>query len=543
MSSSLDHARSAFSQDRWADAYASLATLDRSDGLAPADLERFATAAFLSGKDIESRDILARAHRAYLDLDDPVGAGRCAFWLAFGYVNRGDLAQAGGWFARARRLLDEARQECAEQGYLLIPQGMQQIGEGQEAEALSSFTQALEIGHRFHDNDLVTLARHGQGRVEIRRGNIAQGFALLDEIMIAVTGGEVSSKVVGMAYCGLISACHETYDLRRAYEWTTAFSQWCTARPDLVPFRGYCQVRRAEILQLHGAWDDALDEARRAGDRLSTGPSELELGAAVYQQGEIHRLRGEFATAEEHYRQANQLGHLPQPGLALLRLAQGQTSAARAAIVRSLDTAMQKRERPRLLFPYVEIMLAAGEVDAARAAADELTTIANDYGSPLLRAMAVHANGAVLQAFGEDRAALKELRQAAALWQELGAPHELGKARVLAALACRVLDDCDSADLELDAARQLFRQLGAAPDLERVDRLFPAVSLNSEGRLTAREVEVLRLIARGDTNRAVANALAISEKTVARHMSNIFTKLGLSSRAGATAYAYQHKLV
>lgn len=543
MSDALQRGRGSFQQGHWGDAYDQLSALDRTAPLGAPDLEHLATAAFLTGRDTESPDYLARAHRAFLDQEDAAGAGRCAFWLAFGLFTRGDMAQAGGWLARAQRLLDEGGHDCVERGYLLLPAGMQHLTQRADAAGYAVFTEAAGIGERFRDRDLVTMARHGQGRAKIRQGNTSEGMALLDEVMIAVTGGEVSSKVAGIVYCGVISACHETFDLRRAQEWTDAFTQWCTAQVDLVPYRGHCLVRRAEILQLHGAWGEAMDEARRAGERLSQPPNQPELGAALYQQAEIHRLRGEFAQAEEMYRQASQLGRQPQPGLAQLRLAQGQTSAAAAAIGRALEETTDRRNRPHLLLPHVEIMLAANEVVAARAAATELAEIATEVGTPWLRAMSAHAAGAVLQFAGEDRAALAMLRDAGIAWQELQAPYETARVRLLMGLACRALGDTDSADLELEAARQAFRQLGATPDLARADKLAPARSGGRSDRLTARELQVLRLIAKGKSNRAIATGLGISEKTVARHVSNIFTKLDLSSRSAATAYAFQSGLV
>jgi DNA-binding CsgD family transcriptional regulator len=341
----------------------------------------------------------------------------------------------------------------------------------------------------------------------------------------------------------VLSACRETFDIRRAHEWTSAFSQWCTAQPDLVPFRGYCLIRRAEILQLHGDWDEALDEVRKAAKRMDDPASKAELGAATYQEAEIHRLRGEFREAEERYREANQLGHQPQPGLAQLRLAQGQADTALAAIAGALESASARRNRPPLLFPAVEIMLAAEDHSSADRAAEELASIAEELGGPMLRAMSAHATGATRLAGGDAHQALASLRDAGSLWQELRAPYELARVRVLLAIACRELGDTDSAELELDAARQCFGELGAAPELERLEKLAGASQVERGGKLTARELEVLRRLAKGETNRAIAARLAISEKTVARHVSNIFTKLDLSSRAAATAYAYQHNLV
>jgi DNA-binding CsgD family transcriptional regulator len=296
-------------------------------------------------------------------------------------------------------------------------------------------------------------------------------------------------------------------------------------------------------MQLRGAWPDAMDEVQRACERLSTPSRQPALGMAIYQQGELHRLRGEFAKAEEAYRQASQWGHSPQPGLAQLRLAQGRVDAAAAAIRRTADEAQDRLSRARVLAAYVEIVLAAGDVDASRAAADELSQIAADLGAPLLQAVAAHALGAVRLAEGDARAALDALRDACQAWRRLEAPYEGARSRILVGLARQQLGDDDTATMELEAARHAFQQLGAAPDLTRVDALIRKRRVGDVSGLSPREVEVLRLVASGKTNQAIAAALFLSEKTVARHVSNIFTKLGLSSRSAATAYAYEHGLV
>jgi DNA-binding CsgD family transcriptional regulator len=539
----LQRGRGSFDRQAWADAYAALSAADGKSPLAPEDLERLAMAAYLVGRDDHSAELWERTHHEFLRRGDRARAARCAFQLGIGLLFSGEAARGGGWVARGQRLLDEAGQDCVEQGYLLVPIGVRSVFEKDYETARETFARAIEIGERFGDADLVALARHGQGRALIRLGRSAEGTALLDEAMTAVTTGEVSPYMAGEIYCSVIQACQEIFDLRRAQAWTAALSQWCAVQPDLIPYRGQCLLHRAEIMQVHGAWDDAMDEVRRAAERLVARPSRSAAGAAFYQQGELHRLCGQFAQAEEAFRQASRFGREPQPGLARLRLAQGQLDAARAAIRRAVDEAREPVARARLLPALVEVMVAAGDLSAARAGADELARVADSLEAPLLRATATQAQGAVLLAEGDPRTALGALREAWTTWQEIEAPHEAARTRALIGLACRALGDEDGAEMELDAARWAFQELGATPDVASIEALSRKASKQAPCGLTAREVEVLRLVAAGKTNRAIATDLFLSEKTVARHVSNIFGKLDVSTRAAATAYAYENALV
>lgn len=541
----LRQGREAFGRQSWATAYGVFSAADRASPLGLDDLERLAVAAYLIGKDEESLDAWTRGHQDARRIGDVARAGRCGFWLAFSLLNRGDLAQGGGWVERVQRLLDESRLDCVEQGYLRYVAALRSAFEGDIGAASAAFDQAAKSADSFGNPELMTLARIGQGRCLIFLGEIADGIVLLDEAMVSVTAREVSPIAVGDAYCTMIEACRELFDLRRAREWTTALSHWCDSQPELVLYRGQCLVHRAEIMELHGAWSDALDEAQRACERLASPSGQLVVGAATYLKGELHRRRGEFAQAEEAYRHAAQHGRDPQPGLALLRLAQGHGDASLAAIRRVVDEAQDPPTRVRVLGPCVEIALAVGDLEAARTAAVELAGMAAQLTAPLVRAHSACASGAVQLAEGDAHAALVSLREGWRIWRDLEAPYEASRARVLIACACHALGDRDSANMELDAARSVFEQLGAAPDIAHVEDLSrpsPGTSTSVAG-LTPREVEVLELVATGRTNRAIAAELVISEKTVATHVSSIFTKLGVSSRAAATAYAYEHDIV
>jgi DNA-binding CsgD family transcriptional regulator len=534
----VEQARGSFERRLWGDAFAELSAAHRGDQLEVEDLERLAVAAYMVGRDDACEAAWIAAHHAWLRRSSAEGSARCAFGLALGLFFRGDLAPAMGWVARGGRLLEESRRDCIEQAWLLMLTALPPLFEG-DADIYPSFVEAGEIAERFADADAAMFARLCRGYALIQQGRVADGTALLDEIMVSVTTDEVSPMLAGIAYCQVIALCQVVFDLRRAKEWTEALTRWCDAQPGLVPFRGSCLVHRCEIFQLQGAWTDALEAARRACKWLAGPPVWDALGSAQYQLAEIQRLRGELAEAEESYRQASLAGRDPEPGMSLLRVAQGRVDVALPAIRRALDEAPDPIARSRLLPAFVEVMLAADDVEAARAASDELAGVAAQLAAPYLDALAAEASGAVLLAEGDPRAALAKLRAAYRSWRDFDAPRQAARVRVLIGLACRGLGDCASAELEFEAARGALEELGARPDLERLARLAESPR---PGGLSRRESEVLVLVAAGKTNRAIALELFISEKTVARHVSNIFAKLGLASRAEATAYAFKHGL-
>jgi DNA-binding CsgD family transcriptional regulator len=541
ISDDLERGRESYSSSAWATAYESLSRADQLEPLAPADLELLATSAYMLGREGEWMQVLERAYRGHSDGAEARRAVRCAFWIGIQLALRGEMGPATGWLGRAQRLLEREPGECVEQGYMLIPVVFQHEAEGDWEGASATAAAAADIGERFGDSDLFALAIHVQGDILVRAGRVRQGLGLLDEAMVTVTTERLSPMVTGIVYCGVILTCEQVYELRRAREWTAALTRWCESQPDLLAFTGRCLVHRAQLMQLEGAWSDALEEAERAGLRLEEAMNKAAAAKACYLRGEVHRSRGEFGQAEEAYRQASQLGLEPQPGLALVRLAQGNSAAAATAIRRALGETSDRLGRAGLLPTAVETMLATGEVDEARIACRELEAIAAEYESEMLRALYAQARGAVELAAGDAAAALVSLRQAFRTWQELEAPYEAARARVQVGQACRVLGDEDAFGLELEAARSVFEELGAAPDVASVDALAGLVG-DTHG-LTARELEVLRLVASGKSNKEIAAALVISEHTVARHLQNIFTKLGVPSRTAAGAYAFEHDLV
>jgi DNA-binding CsgD family transcriptional regulator len=538
----LGRARLRYRRQAWDDAYNAFVLADEATPLRAQDLELLAMAAYLTGRDDEYLRALERACSGHGKAGQYARAARCAFWLGFRLLMRGEIGRANGWFGRADRLLGHEARECAERGYLLLPVVEQRLQAGDFEHAYDAAATAVAIGERCGDADLVACARHQQGRIRLQQGQIKTGLGLLDETMVAVTGGELSPLVTGLMYCSVIQACQAVYAIDRSREWTVALAEWCDGHPDMVAFVGVCRVHRAEILQLQGAWPSAIEEARRAFARAQ-GIDQRAAAAACYQQAEVHRLKGDFADAEEAYRRASRLGLEPQPGLALLRLAQGHTDAAVAAIRRAARATSGHLKRIGLLPAYIEIVLAAGDIQDARNACQELQEIAQDLNTGVAGAIAAQASAAVNLAEGDAWAALDALRRAFEVWQRIEAPYAAAHVRLLIGLAYRAFGDEEGASLEIDAARSAFERLGAAPDLARIESLTKGALSGQSHGLSRRELQVLRLIATGDTNKAIAGKLSLSEKTVDRHVGNILSKLDVPSRAAATAFAYRRKLI
>jgi len=543
LSGKVDQARAAFGQRGWAVARSFYASADADRQLHPADLEAWGLAALLTGHDDESDALRERAHYALLQAGDLDGAARVAFWLGLSLLLRGDAARGRGWFARPRSVLgDEAFAASVWLGYERVNAGMAALFSHDHGRSLDLLAEAREVADRHSDTDLRLLAGNGHGQALLALGRSAEGMAELDEVMVLATTGDAHPQAVGLVYCAVIAVCRSCLDIARSAEWTEVLSRWCESQPDLVPYRGQCLVHRSEVLQLQGRWDEATTEVEIVRERLDTYAHDVAVGMAHYQRGELHRLRGEFRAAEQAYREALAAGHDPQPGLALLRLVQGRAQAALLALRRALEENQRMFPRLRLLPAAVEVAIAARDLDTARSAAAELTDEAGRLDSAYLRAVAAAARGALALTDGESRSALAALRSALQEWTGLGAPYEAARCRVLVAQACLAVGDVETAQLETEAARRSFAGLGARVDLERLDAGKRDAAVPPDG-LTPREIEVLRLVATGASNREVAEQLVLSERTVARHVANIFVKIGVSARAAATAYAYDHQLV
>jgi DNA-binding CsgD family transcriptional regulator len=533
----LRQAREAFERRDWALAVERL----RSAGdLTVADTMALATAAFLIGDADESVRAMQAGYQDRIKNGDALGAVRFAFWLGFLLNTRGEMAVGGGWVARAERLLETQPEDIVERGYLLIHEFFQHLFRGDLARAEETAVRVVQIGRRFQDADLVAQGLNCQGRIMIYSGRVREGLALLDEAMIGISAAEVSPIIAGSVYCSMIEACQELSDFSRAASWTVALTRWCDAQPSLVPFTGQCSLHRGQIMRLRGAYDEALAEFALAQRRYQAEGTIAPAGRALAEQGDVLRIQGKLDEAEAAYRQAAELGHEPQPGLLLAWLARGRTAAAIPAVRRLLAEAQGPVQRSWLLPAAVEVIVAAQLLEEARQYSDELSGIASAFGSPALQAAAAYAAATVELTSGEMEEALHQARESCRLWSEIGSPYETARARVLIARTLREHGDEDSARSELSVAHGSFAELGAAPAAEEVDRLLHRAR---PGGLTEREVEVLKLVAEGRSNPDIARALVLSQKTVERHLSNIFTKLAVPSRTAAAAYAHEHGLM
>ena len=536
----LERAREYHRRQAWADAFDAFEAVDRVAPLAIDDLGRLAESAHILGRCDDAGRLLQRVYQVHADAGDTGAAVRAAFYLWHTLIAKGEFAHAGGWIARARRLA-EPEPDCAEVGYLLVPEAERQFGAGEFAGAFATAARMTALGARIGDHDLVAIAAHIQGRARIREGRVVEGLALLDEALVGVTAGETSAGITSWIYCSVIDACRELSELRRAREWTVALNAWCDARPQYTGvFSAVCRIHRAELLLLGGAWPDAVREAQLACEQLTRGYGEVMAGPAFYQLAEAYRLGGDPGAADEAYRNAGRYGGQTQPGLALLWLAQGGVDRSVAAIRRALAETALPLARFRMLPAYVEIMLARYDVAAARAGCG---------GAGRHRRGVRHARparpGGVRRRRGRARrrepggGAAGAARGVATVVRSgctvRGGLHPRAHRAGLSCPAGRGLgrDGAGRGARHLRSARRRLRPGAYGADDRRV-------GVPDSGRLSRREREVLRLVAAGKSNQAIAAELTISDRTVERHLSNIFVKLGVASRTAAAAYAFAH---
>jgi ATP/maltotriose-dependent transcriptional regulator MalT len=536
----LMQARTEFETGDWSGALDVWSGVDPAD-MSTDDLHDAASAAYLLGRRDASVDYEGQAFAGRQQAGDPAGAIRSCFHLAMVFGTNGETALAQGWTARADRLLGELDDQAVEHGYVSMLHMYRHLAAVDLPAASAAAERATTVGREHGDRDLLALGLCAQGRLTMHSGRIADGLRLLDEAMVGVAAGEVTPIVFGDVYCTAIEGCQEIGEFGRVGEWTSALHRWCLAHPGLVTFSGQCSVHRGQLMQVHGAWPEALEEFASAIERYRLADSVAAVGLAECERGDVLRQRGEFDAAESAYQRSSEHGYDPQPGLALLWLARGQIQSAVAAVRRLVDDVSDPVAQCRLLPGAVDVLLAAGALDEARDVAARLDAVAGYVGTETLHAFAAFASGAVELAAGDAAGALPYLRKARQLWARAQRPYEGARVRFLTARALTAVGDQESAHRELEAACATFRELSATPAAETAERLLrPA---GHPAGLTDREVEVLRLVASGRSNMQIADQLVLSEKTVARHLSNIFTKLDVGSRTAAAAYAYQHRLV
>ena len=534
----LIRAREAYDRREWLATYDGLSNA-APDELTSEDFARLATAAYLLGRRNDCVQALQRAYQLNTDAGEVLAAVRSAFWLAFVLLTSGETAVGGGWVARAQRLLTDVDGDVVERGYLLVHQMFRHIFAGELDPALPLAERITEYGRRFADPDLIAQGLVSQGRLLLYSGRVPDGLVLLDESMVGVAAGEVSTIFAGVVYCTMIEGCQEIGDFDRAARWTAALTDWCAEQPGLVPFTGQCAVHRGQIMRAHGAFDEALTEFDLAMHRYLADDTPGPAGLAVAERGDVLRVRGDWTGAQAAYERAIGYGHEPQPGLALLWLADGRTEAAVAAVRRLLGEADEQVRRAQLLPAAVEVFAATNRHDQAAALAAELQSIAASFGCPSVHARADYAAALVALESADAAAAMPLVRRACASWERLGARYETARCRVVLGRALRALGDEESAVTELAAAQRSLTELGAVPAEREAAALLSPTYPNG---LTAREVDVLRLVAAGRTNPEIAAALVISEKTVARHLSNIFAKLDVGSRTAAASFAFDHHI-
>ena len=507
--------------------------------LSAAELDLLGESLFWLDRPEDSIAVLGRAFMAHVAEGDHAGATMAAWQLFYDHAFVGETALANGWLERARRYAG-GLQDPVPAGFLATAESDHAAWTGALDDAVAHAERAVALGHATGDADLTAMALQAKGRALVACGRLGEGISALDEAMVAVVNGELAPLFTGWVYCNALATCHDLADLSRAVQWSEAAMRWCEDLRDGRLYPGICRVHVVELASLRGTWETAAALARQACDDL-TSHDPRYAGEAHYLIGELHRMTGDLDLAEEAFTRAHQLGRVPQPGLARVRMAQGRLDAAVKGLRLTLDAGRgAPLRRTELLVALAEAHLGLADIDAAAAAAAEVTDLAGEVTSDYLRALALTADARVLLARGEAADACRRAGEATERFQALGLPYDGARAREVRGTAARLIDEHDTAQLELGAAHATFRGLGADPDARRVAALLGNARVSP---LSSREIEVLALVARGNSNKEIAAELFISEHTVARHLSNIYTKLGVGSRSAATAYAYENGLI
>ncbi|MBO6719721.1 MAG: helix-turn-helix transcriptional regulator [Rhizobiaceae bacterium] len=533
----IQAAREAYRQGAWADAARLFQRADAESELEIDDLEALAWAAGVAADDTVMLAALERLYTLHAASDNHEQCARAAFWSGLRNIMIGEIGLGTGWLQRAARHAEKTAPDCVQRGYLLLPQVRMNRDRGAYDAAIEMADKAITIGEQGGDPDLVALAGSLKGGALFRLGRIDEAYVPIDEAMLLANSRRLSPVVTGVVYCEIVASCCRVLEMVRAREWTAILTDWCRRNPQAKAFNGVCQVHRAEVLQLEGNWSEAFAEAERAGRGLRGTAEQSAMASAAYRRGEILRLRGAFDKSDAEYRLAGEIGIDPQPGLALLRLAQGRRTEAAAAIRRALETAGDMPRKTALLPAATEIFIACGDLDQAERICSEMSDIAALFGTEILARVADQGLGSLALARGEFGRAVGELTRAMRFWSEFGAPYLVARLRADIARGYAGLGDSEAAGRELDAAAKAFEELGAAPDLARIEGIRPRSKTAGTGALTERERQVLSMVAEGGTNREIADRLSLSPKTVNRHVENIFGKLGVSSRAAAVARA------
>lgn len=537
LTTTLDRARAAYTERQWAQARERYLAARALAPLSAEDMAALSDAAWWEGAIDQSLSACEEAYRLYLHGNEPRPrpAAMLALDIGFSWYLRGEESMGSGWISRAQRLLEDET-DCVEHGYLKAMAIDEALGAGDFEAAIGAARAVAAVGARHGDETLCSYALVGEGIALVKQGHVRDGLAALDEAMLPVVAGRVRPTWAGNIYCQLMSVCQELADLRRAQQWTDATARWCEGFSNAVMFLGVCRVHRAQLLQVHGDWTRAEDEIAQVCRNLEA-MNVGAVGLALYELGEVRRMRGDLPAAASAYAQAHEHGIEPQPGLALVWVAEGDPSAALDALKACDARTADPLAKTRLWEALVQAAVAAGDLPTAQAAAGALEAAARTYASPGLLAAAAECRGRVCLATGDVAAAMEALRSACRRWQDLMAPYRVAQTRLALAEALQRNGDERGASLERDAAAGSLAKLGVTAS---VPAGRPAALPDG---ITRREVEVLALVAQGLTNREVAGALVVSERTVARHLANLYTKIGVTTRTAAATYAHRHGLV